>query len=120
VTDERPGRADERHDSWGADRLRIHRGIDGDGHVVELHGEIDMGTVGPLNAQLLELAADGTPLEVDLFGIDFVDSTGLRLLIGIDREMARSGLRLVIRRPSEQVRRLLEITALSSWLEVHD
>jgi anti-sigma B factor antagonist len=119
VTEDRPGRDGGLY-GRGAGRLRVRRHANGDGHLIELDGEIDMATVGPLNAELLELAAAGTPLMVDLSGIVFVDSTGLRLLIGVDREMARSGLRLVIRRPSEPVRRLLEVTALASWLEVHD
>src|SRR6516165_6232642 len=84
--------------------------------VLELHGEIDMESVEDLSSRLDPLLKEGDGLVLDLVGVEFIDSSGLRLLIGIDGELRRAGQRLVIRRPSAAVQRLLEITALERWL----
>ena len=84
--------------------------------VLELHGEIDMESVADLSSRLDPLVKEGDGLVLDLVGVEFIDSSGLRLLIGIDGELRRAGRRLVIRHPSAAVQRLLEITALERWL----
>jgi anti-anti-sigma factor len=89
-----------------------------DERVLELHGEIDMESVADLSARIDPVVKAGHGLTLDLVGVEFIDSSGLRLLIGIDGELRRDGHRLVIRRPSPPVQRILEITALERWLQI--
>jgi anti-sigma B factor antagonist len=100
------------------DRLDVVERSSPDEHVLELHGEIDMESVTALSERLDPLVKAGSGLTLDLLGVEFIDSSGLRLLIGVDGEMRRGGHRLVIRRPSAPVQRILEITALERWLQV--
>jgi anti-sigma B factor antagonist len=86
--------------------------------LLELHGEIDMESVEALSARTDRLVAEGHGLTLDLAGVEFIDSSGLRLLIGIDGDLRRGGQRLVIRRPSPPVQRILQITALERWLQI--
>ena len=55
-------------------------------------------------------AADARDILVDLSECDFLDSTGLAVLINSRRELAEEGRRLVACAPSPQVARLLEVT----------
>ncbi|MBQ0854928.1 STAS domain-containing protein [Streptomyces sp. NPDC057621] len=81
--------------------------------VVELHGEIDVFTVGRLTVDLD--TATGRPVPhviVDLRPVSFMDSSGLHLLNRAHhRARARSGgLELVSDQP--HIRQLLRLTAL--------
>jgi anti-anti-sigma factor len=73
-----------------------------------LEGELDMATVGGLSELLHATAESDDPIVLDFSGVLFMDSSGLRALL----EGARSDDcgPVVIKDPSHQVRRLLEIS----------
>lgn len=53
-----------------------------DGHVrLSLTGELDFGTVPMLEDRLTRLRAKRSPVSLDLSELEFIDSTGIRLLI---------------------------------------
>ena len=87
-----------------------YQAIDGGSAVFFLEGEFDMSNASRLEHALREWVdsrSDASPtVIVDLAGVDFVDSTGLRTLLTILGVEPR----LVLRRPSPPVVRLLEIT----------
>jgi anti-anti-sigma factor len=63
---------------------------DGDGALrVALHGELDLATAGRLQAALD--GADRRPVVVDLRGLTFMDSTGVRTLLQASEDAARTG-----------------------------
>ena len=83
----------------------------GDTAVVRLSGELDLAEVAPLQAELDRLCSNGlSALTVDLRELDFVDSTGLHLLLRLrgDCERRQVGLQLVPGPPA--VQRLFRIT----------
>ena len=62
----------------------------GDRTVVEVGGEIDVYTAPRLREQLVDLVADGKyHLVVDMERVDFLDSTGLGVLVGGLKRVAR-------------------------------
>jgi anti-anti-sigma factor len=62
--------------------LRIHSAVQDRRHVLTLSGELDIGSAQVLEAALDEACAGGAKeLVVDLRGIDFMDSMGLRALL---------------------------------------
>lgn len=85
----------------------------GQAHRVIATGELDIATV-PVLDQAFEAAVgagDAERIEVDLTGVTFIDSTGLRLLI----RMAERCDRLRIR-STPVVDRLLQVTGLLDQL----
>ena len=81
---------------------------------VRLLGELDMSTAPQLRDELLRLASDGArEVTVDLSELQFMDSTGLSVLItGLKRLRERGG-DLALRSPTPSTRRVLEITGLT-------
>src|SRR3954469_25190995 len=93
-------------------RLDIAPDIDG---ALLLAGEIDSYTAPDLAARL---ALDPPVEVVDLTGVTFIDSSGLRVLVEAHQTRAANGSRLVLRAPSAAVQRLLEISGLAGHLDV--
>ncbi|HUY30153.1 MAG TPA: STAS domain-containing protein [Acidimicrobiales bacterium] len=94
----------------------------GDVPVVMARGEVDVSTAPALRTELLSVG-DGAPfVVVDLSGVTFLDSTGLGALIAARGQPGESDglreLRLVVTRP--QIRKVLEVTGLTSVFAVHD
>ncbi len=80
-----------------------------------LHGELDIAAREPLPRRVTQVAgAEDVPIVIDLSGVGFMDSRGLKTLI--DLQAGRPSLRF--RNPSTAVRRVLEMTGLAEHLSV--
>jgi anti-sigma B factor antagonist len=93
--------------------LQIHRTRDEHGVCVELVGELDLSSVGELDRHLREIAGEKPGrIVIDLGNLEFMDSTGLALLIRAHRDAQANGHRLYLRPGSHQVQRLFELTGV--------
>ncbi|HWH95959.1 MAG TPA: STAS domain-containing protein [Baekduia sp.] len=94
--------------------LRCHVEPDRDRVIVRPVGEIDLATVGVVDAPLGELWDSGfTAIVIDLRWVPFMDSTGLRMLVRWSRRAQEDGVDLRIEVPDDsQVHRLFELTAM--------
>ena len=94
---------------------------EGDRTVVVVGGEIDVYTAPKLREQLVELETEGQhDLVVDLDQVEFLDSTGLGVLVGgLKRVRAHDGsLRLVC--TQERILKVFRITGLTKIFPIHD
>jgi len=99
--------------------LTIEVHLDGDEATLTLTGELDPHTAPMLADEIESLEADHVTTVVLVLGaLGFIDSSGLRVVIAADRDLAARGGRLILRSPSETVRRLLEITGLLDHLTI--
>ena len=101
--------------------LSLSTRSEGDRTIVEVGGEIDVYTAPRLREQLVDLVADGKyHLVVDMERVDFLDSTGLGVLVGgLKRVRAHDGsLRLVC--TQERILKIFRITGLTKVFGIHD
>jgi len=83
--------------------------------VVRVMGELDLAEVEPLQAEFDRLCANGlSKLTVDLSELDFVDSTGLHVLLRLGARCARQQLALQLVPGPPGVQRLFLITGTDS------
>lgn len=82
---------------------------------VVLAGDLDLATVNVMNERLVHLQQGVECLRLDVSGLTFVDSAGLRALLILDKRY-RGGVILV--RPSAALGRLLSLTGLSSEFQL--
>lgn len=88
--------------------------------VVSVTGEIDVYTAPALRERLNELIAGGEHhLVVDMAGVDFLDSTGLGVLVGgLKRVRSHEGtLQLVC--DQEKILKVFRITGLTKVFGIH-
>jgi anti-sigma B factor antagonist len=90
--------------------------------ILALSGELDLSTAGSLCVVLHLARREPRPrVLVDLSGLEFCDSSGLRALIGAAQEIVASGGRLAVVVPDGQsaVARLLDVCGLREHLRVY-
>ncbi len=88
---------------------------------VVLRGELDLSTVEKVEEELARVEGDEIKvLVLDLSGLSFLDSTGLRLMVTAHQRAEKEGRRLVIVKGPETVHRVFTITKLDEKLEMVD
>jgi anti-sigma B factor antagonist len=83
--------------------------IESDGPVITVRGDLDMETVGRLTEALDQYSG---PVVLVLDELRFVDSSGLQGIVNAQRAARERGHDLILRRPSEPLIRVLEMTDL--------
>jgi len=88
--------------------------------VVRVTGDLDPHTAPQLETELQAcIERDGlTEVVLDLAGVGFIDSAGLRVLLGVHKLLGQVDGRLVLQSLSGPVQRLLELTRLNDEFEV--
>jgi len=89
--------------------------------VLSVRGEVDVYTAPRLREKLVELVSEGRyNLVVDLEAVDFLDSTGLGVLVGgLKRLRSHDGdLSLVC--TQHRILKVFEITGLTKVFAIHD
>jgi anti-sigma B factor antagonist len=94
---------------------------EGSNSVIDVKGEIDVYTAPKLREKLIELVSEGSyDVIVNLEGVDFLDSTGLGVLVGaLKRVKAHDGsLSLVC--TQDKILKIFKITGLTKVFPIHD
>jgi anti-sigma B factor antagonist len=109
----------------GGPVLRLSASRTGDTAVLRVVGEVDIATSDRLRGRLRDLLepARTSPvrhLVVDAARLEFLDLTGLRVLLGAEAELRRRGGTLVVRSPGRRVLRVLRLLDPGGRLRVED
>lgn len=99
--------------------LRLDVSQRGEWSIVEVGGEVDVATAPRLREQLISLVGDGRyRIVVSLEAVDFIDSTGLGVLIsGLKRVRTHGGeFAVVCNEP--RIMKVFEITGLDTVFNV--
>ncbi len=107
--DERVGQ--DHDDSFTADVV-----FDDDGApVIRVVGEVDLATAELVRSVVVDaIKTDPARVVFDLSGVGFMDSSGISVLL----EAIKLATSVQIRRPSEAVRRVIEVTGLTEVLQI--
>lgn len=86
---------------------------------VTLSGELDLSTLDQLN-EALDGSLDGTSelVVLDLRELTFLDSSGLRVMLGLHARLQDAGGRLVLVRGPRRVHRVFELTRATEELDI--
>jgi anti-anti-sigma factor len=101
--------------------FRVDQRSDGSALVLAVSGELDLATCPELEEHLGRAFASSAELViVDLRELEFIDSTGLSVLVKAHQQAAEAGARFGLVNGGSQVRRLLSLTGLAERLPIVD
>jgi anti-sigma B factor antagonist len=96
-------------------RFEIHERDLGPGcRDLKVVGELDLAVAGELDEKLAGAAADCDRVLIGLERCDFIDSSGIAVILRAHNRMAEEGRRLVVYAPTDQVLRVLSMTGLTA------
>jgi anti-sigma B factor antagonist len=92
-----------------------------DAVVIGLSGELDLASSPALENELERgAAARAAVVIVDLRGLEFMDSTGLSVLVRAHQRAIENGQQFVVVKGPQQVQRLLSLTGVADRLTLVD
>jgi anti-sigma B factor antagonist len=103
----------------GGDGLAIEVIEVDDAAVVSLSGDLDLATAPRLRDELLRLSNRGTrAVMVDLAQLEFIDSSGLGVLVSAMRRFREHGGDLALQSPKPAAHKILEMTGLTKVFSI--
>ena len=89
--------------------------------VLAVKGEVDVYTAPRFRERLIELVSQGKhKIVVDLDGVDFLDSTGLGVLVGGLKRLRSHDGDLVLVCTQSRILKVFEITGLTKVFQIHE
>lgn len=89
--------------------------------VLAVQGEVDVYTAPQFREQLIQLVDQGQrKIVVDLEGVEFLDSSGLGVLVGGLKRVRTHDGDLTLVCPQRRLLKLLEITGLTTVFSIYD
>jgi anti-sigma B factor antagonist len=89
-------------------------------HVVELSGELDANTSPVAQQKILPLATEGSRILLDMGGVSFMSSAGLRLLLSTYRQVAAQKGTVALAGLSEDLQDTMSMTGFLSFFTIHE
>jgi anti-anti-sigma factor len=88
--------------------------------LIKLSGRLDIIGTGQIETKFAGYSAgEGVRLIVDLSGVDFLASIGIRLLTLTAKSVAQRGGKMVLLNPRPEVQQVLEITGIPAIIPVY-
>jgi anti-sigma B factor antagonist len=89
--------------------------------VLAVTGELDVATAPQLRQEAVRLTTLGhSRIVIDLSGVDFLDSTGLGVIVGVLKRARTHGGDLAVAGAENHVRKVFDITRISDVVSMYD
>jgi len=102
-----------------ATELRAHVSNEAGGPVIELVGDVDGKAERALEAAYTE-AGDEAGVMLDFSGVEYMNSTGIALIVGLLARARTNGQKLSVRGLTPHYREIFEITRLADFMTIVD
>jgi anti-anti-sigma factor len=81
---------------------------------IRVEGELDLAVADQLREAIERCAAECEQILIGLESCEFIDSTGIAVIVRAHHELPAKGCRIALYAPSSQVQRVLSVTGLTS------
>ena len=98
--------------------LDIVKNIVGDLWQVDLSGRLDAVEAPEMEAALADIPVEVKKIELDFFGVDYIASAGLRVLLVVKKLAAKQDVRIVIKNPQQSVMEVFDVTCFGNFFEI--
>lgn len=97
--------------------MKINKSLEGNTLTLALEGRLDTTTSPELEKSLKENLPDLTELVIDLSGLEYISSAGLRVLLSAQKVMMKQGS-MKVTHVSETVMEIFEVTGFVDILTI--
>ncbi|GAB3439680.1 hypothetical protein GCM10027570_04280 [Streptomonospora sediminis] len=102
-------------------RLGLSTRVDHHSVIVSIEGDLDIATADDLHEHVLSaIDKHGPWLILDLTGLEFMDSSGLNVVISAYRAVKEHGGSLALAAPNERVTKVVRLVGLHRQVPVHN
>jgi len=99
--------------------FRVHVRTDGRAAIIAVSGELDLASAPALESELEQAGrSESELLLLDLRELEFMDSTGLSVIVKAHQRLSEQGPSLYLIRGPQQVQRLLDLTGVAERLRL--
>ncbi|MFL6105952.1 MAG: STAS domain-containing protein [Marmoricola sp.] len=88
--------------------------------VIDLSGDVNSSAEAVLDAGYAEASASGNDIALNFGSVDYINSTGIALIVGVLAKARKSGIKVRAFGLSEHYRGIFEITRLSDFMTITD
>ncbi|MBT2573141.1 anti-sigma factor antagonist RsbV [Bacillus sp. ISL-51] len=85
---------------------------------VNIAGEIDVYSAPVVREKLMPLASEGKDMRICLKDVNYMDSTGLGVFVGVFKTVSKEGGSMKLENLSDRLVRLFEITGLKDIIDI--
>jgi anti-anti-sigma factor len=95
--------------------------VDGSQGVIEMRGQVNRAAEAPVGAAY-EVATAGTidTLVLEFSDVEYINSTGIAVIVGILARARQNDLKVVARGLTEHYKHIFEITKLSDFMNIEN
>jgi anti-anti-sigma factor len=105
----------------GRDQFRLQTRHTGTVAVITVTGELDLASSPTLQTELDRVESRvGDPVIIDLSNLEFMDSTGLSVVVRAHQRAQRDGRRFALVKGSAQVQQLFALTGIAQRITLAD
>lgn len=98
--------------------MKINKKAEGDKLTVSLEGRLDTTTAPELEGELKGTLEGVKELIIDLKGIEYISSAGLRVLLSAHKSMSAAGGSMVIKGANEEIMEIFDVTGFIDILKI--
>jgi anti-sigma B factor antagonist len=88
--------------------------------VVEIAGDINSNTAPQAQERVLPLAQPGSKILLDMSGVEYMSSAGLRMLLSMYRQISRGNGDIVLVGLSEEIKDTMSVTGFLNFFTTRD
>jgi anti-sigma B factor antagonist len=88
--------------------------------VLEVAGDIDSSTAPPAQERMLPLVQLGSRIVLDMSGVGYMSSAGLRMLLSMYRQASRQNGSMVLVGLPEEIKDTMSITGFLNFFTIRD
>jgi anti-sigma B factor antagonist len=88
--------------------------------VVEIAGDIDSNTAPQAQERVLPLVQSGSKILLDMNGVEYMSSAGLRMLLSMYRQMSRQNGSMVLVGLREEIKDTMSVTGFLNFFTTRD
>jgi anti-anti-sigma factor len=101
--------------------LRIESRTESEAKVIELHGDVSADGEDLIkSAYHAAIADDGGPVLINLAGADYINTSGISVLIAIGMEAKEQGVTVVVSGASPHYKKVFDLVRFSSFVSMFD